>query len=212
MPHPRTKPPEARREDLMHAAQRLFIENGVAATTIDQIAAGAAIAKGTFYLYFSSKEDVLVALRERFVQDFLAGIKAAIAERPPDDWPGKLAAWAAAGVDGYISTVALHDVVFHEPHHKPEQHAREQVGGHLTVQHLAALLQGGTSAAAWSVDDPDFTALALFHALHGTVHDVLAGSNRFSKARLRRNMQSHFFRAVGLGITQINQETEESGS
>jgi AcrR family transcriptional regulator len=194
MPHPRTKPPEERREDLMNAAQQLFIENGVAATTIDQIAAGAAIAKGTFYLYFSSKEDVLAALRERFVQDFVGGLKAAIAERPEDDWSGRLAAWVKAGVEGYINTVAFHDAVFHEPHH----HSREQVSGHLTVRHLAALLQDGTAADAWSVDDPDFTALALFHALHGTVHDVLAGGSRFSKTRLIRNMQHHFFGVVGL--------------
>src|ERR1035438_2043651 len=56
---PRTKPPETRRDELMNAAERLFLSEGVAATTIEQITSAAAVAKGTFYLYFSSKDDVL---------------------------------------------------------------------------------------------------------------------------------------------------------
>jgi AcrR family transcriptional regulator len=197
MRQPRTKPPEERREDLMNAAQRLFLENGVGNTTVDQIAAGAKIAKGTFYLYFSSKEEVLAALREGFVEDYLETIKTALAERPEGDWPGKLAAWARAGVEGYIDTVALHDVVFHEPHHRPHEGSHARIGGHATVQYLAGLLQAGKAAGAWSVDDPAFTALALFHALHGSVHDMLAGTNHVDRARLVDRMQIFFFKAVG---------------
>ena len=40
-PRPRTKPPEVRREEIMDAAERLFLAQGVASTTIDHIAAGA---------------------------------------------------------------------------------------------------------------------------------------------------------------------------
>ena len=43
----RTKPSEERRADLMDAALRLFMEHGVAPTTIEQITAGASVAKGT---------------------------------------------------------------------------------------------------------------------------------------------------------------------
>jgi AcrR family transcriptional regulator len=197
MPHPRTKPPDERREDLMKAAQKLFIENGVGATTIDQIASGARIAKGTFYLYFTSKEDVLAALRERFVRDYLEAIRTEVAKRPADDWRGRLAAWAKAGVEGYIDTRALHDVVFHEPHHRPDERARG-ISAPDTVRNLADLLADGRSAKAWSIDDPAFTALALFHALHGTVHDMLSGQRRLSRAQLIDAMQSLFFSAVGL--------------
>ena len=73
---PRTKPPAERRDELMNAARRLFLKQGVAPTTIEQITSGADVAKGTFYLYFSSKEDVLAALGERFAQELLATIKA----------------------------------------------------------------------------------------------------------------------------------------
>jgi hypothetical protein len=38
---PRTKPPEERRDELMNAAQRLFLEHGVGPTTIEQITSAA---------------------------------------------------------------------------------------------------------------------------------------------------------------------------
>jgi AcrR family transcriptional regulator len=112
---PRTKPPEERRDELMNAALRLFLKHGVAPTTIEQITSGADVAKGTFYLYFSSKEDVLAALGQRFAQELLAGIKAAIAAKPNQDWKGKLATWARAGVAGYLDSIRLHDVFFPDP-------------------------------------------------------------------------------------------------
>ena len=47
------------RSAVVRAATRLFLERGVTATSIDDIAAGAGIARRTFFLHFPSKEDVL---------------------------------------------------------------------------------------------------------------------------------------------------------
>src|ERR1700733_9391141 len=109
---PRTKAPEERRDELMNAAQRLFLEQGVAPTTIEQITSGAEVAKGTFYLYYSSKEDLLAALRERFAQELLMSIRAAIARKPEGDWKGKLAMWARACVTGFFDSIRLDHILF----------------------------------------------------------------------------------------------------
>ena len=63
----RTKPPEVRLEELMGAAEALFLEKGVDATTISEITEAAGVAKGTFYVYFPSKQEMLAALAERYV-------------------------------------------------------------------------------------------------------------------------------------------------
>ena len=76
---PRTKPPQQRRDEIMDAAQRLFLKQGVAATTIDHVAAAAEIAKGTVYLHFTSKQTLLAALGERFAEQHLACVTAALA-------------------------------------------------------------------------------------------------------------------------------------
>src|SRR3546814_5880367 len=57
---------EVRRGALIEAAGTLFVEQGVDATTVDDIARRAGVAKGTFYHYFGSKACMLDALRERF--------------------------------------------------------------------------------------------------------------------------------------------------
>jgi AcrR family transcriptional regulator len=193
---PRTKPPEERRDELMNAAQRLFLEHGVGPTTIEQITSGADVAKGTFYLYFSSKEDVLAALRERFAQKLLSGIKAAIAEKPKQDWKGKLATWATAAVSGYLDSIRLHDIIFYES--RPP--TREGLVDNIIIDHLSELLRDGVDAGAWAIDDARFTAVFLFSGLHGVVDDAHTKEKRVSQSRLAHRLEQLCFRAVGLSL------------
>jgi AcrR family transcriptional regulator len=188
---PRTKPPAERRDELMNAAQRLFLANGAGATTIEQITAGADVAKGTFYLYFSSKDDVLAALAERFSAQLVAKLDAAIAKCPASDWPGKLSAWARTAVAEYLDSMRLHDIVFREPN----PNAREDHDTNGTIAHLLQLLQDGARAGAWSVDDARFTAIFLYSGLHGVVDDAIAKC--VGRARLGQRVEQMCFRAVG---------------
>jgi AcrR family transcriptional regulator len=192
---PRTKPPEERREELMNAAQRLFLKHGAGPTTIEQITTGAAVAKGTFYLYFSSKEDVLAALRARFAQELLARIKAAVARNREDDWQGKLTSWAEAGVAGYLDSIQLHDILFYGT---PRPPARKGLVKNDIIDHLAGMLQAGVAAGAWSVDDPQFTAMLLFNGLHSAVDHAQANEKRVNRSRLVRRLQQLCLRVVGL--------------
>lgn len=52
------------RERIFRTALELFAERGFNATTIDAIAEGADIGKGTFFNYFENKESVLLQYRE----------------------------------------------------------------------------------------------------------------------------------------------------
>jgi|SRR5580658_935131 AcrR family transcriptional regulator len=193
-PRPRTKAPEVRRDDLMHAAQRIFLEQGVAPTTIEQITSGAGVAKGTFYLYFSSKEDLLAALGERFAQELLMGIRAAIAKKPEDDWKGKLTTWARACVTGYLDSIRLHDVVFFGS--RPR--SREGLVDNIVIDHLSGLLQAGVDTGAWSIDDSRFTAVFLFSGFHGVVDDAYTKEKRLNRSRLVQRSERLCLRAVGL--------------
>src|SRR5256712_4625746 len=51
---------ERTRAAIREAANRLFLEHGVDNTTVDAICAAAEVSKGTFYLYFHRKEDLLL--------------------------------------------------------------------------------------------------------------------------------------------------------
>lgn len=53
---------ETRRQLVMQVAQRLFLEKGFVQTSIQDIISGANISKGTFYNYFTSKNECLIAI------------------------------------------------------------------------------------------------------------------------------------------------------
>ena len=191
---PRTKAPEERRDELMNAAQRLFLEQGVATTTIEQITIGADVAKGTFYLHFSSKEDLLAALRDRFAGALLSNVQTAVERQPQGEWRTKLASWASACVAGYLDSIRLHDAVFFES--RPP--TRKGLVDNRVIDDLAALLQAGATAQAWSIDDPRFVAAFLFSGLHSAVDYAYMKEKRVNRSRLARKVETLFFRAAGL--------------
>ena len=69
------KPTEQRRAEILHAALALFSSKGFHDTTMEEVANAAGVAKGTIYLYFQSKEHVLLALK----RDFMQGLTDAVA-------------------------------------------------------------------------------------------------------------------------------------
>ncbi|MDR1833387.1 MAG: TetR/AcrR family transcriptional regulator [Propionibacteriaceae bacterium] len=61
-----SKPPEVRREELLDAAEALSREMGFEDMPVEAVTSRAGVAKGTFYLYFSSKSDLLEQLMQRY--------------------------------------------------------------------------------------------------------------------------------------------------
>ncbi len=56
---PRQRRKEARPQELLDAALDLFVEKGYAATRSEEVALRAGVSKGTLYLYYPSKEELL---------------------------------------------------------------------------------------------------------------------------------------------------------
>lgn len=68
---------------ILDAAQQVFTDKGYYDASIDEIAARAGIAKGTVYLHFASKEDLLIALVEQQIGGFLVWFDHVINETTP---------------------------------------------------------------------------------------------------------------------------------
>ena len=66
------------RERILDAAQHLVIENGFAATSVDQVLQGAGTSKGAFFHHFDSKLDLARALTERYVAADIGQLRAAL--------------------------------------------------------------------------------------------------------------------------------------
>ncbi|HET7789682.1 MAG TPA: TetR/AcrR family transcriptional regulator [Gemmatimonadales bacterium] len=64
----RARKKEATKEKIFQAALKLFHARGFDATTVDDIAAAADVAKGTFFNYFPRKEELLAYISEQWYE------------------------------------------------------------------------------------------------------------------------------------------------
>lgn len=70
--------PQEKQELILNAAQHVFATEGFHAARVDSIARQAGVAKGTIYLYFRSKDEILVALMENRFARLRALIRAGL--------------------------------------------------------------------------------------------------------------------------------------
>lgn len=68
----RQREKEARRARILEAAERVFHSRGPELTTMEDVADEAQLGKGTLYLYFKTKEDLLLAIAAKHQQTMLA--------------------------------------------------------------------------------------------------------------------------------------------
>jgi AcrR family transcriptional regulator len=86
---PRRPPVRAKgkqtRERIVQAAEKVFVDNGYLNTRIADIAAAADVAHGSFYTYFTSKEEVFRDVAERVVTEIYGALEGhAHGETPAD--------------------------------------------------------------------------------------------------------------------------------
>ncbi|HET7728390.1 MAG TPA: helix-turn-helix domain-containing protein, partial [Usitatibacter sp.] len=74
---------EERRQALLDAAEKLYLRHPDRMASVAEVAGAAGLAKGTVYLYFPSKEEMLLALHERHVATFFAALMRRLAQPGP---------------------------------------------------------------------------------------------------------------------------------
>ncbi len=68
---------DGKKDQISKAALAVFARRGFHGTTVAEIAQEAGIAKGTIYLYYASKEEILIAVFRRYIDgmlDFVDGL------------------------------------------------------------------------------------------------------------------------------------------
>src|SRR5262249_51656006 len=71
---------QGKRERILDAAVRVFAQEGFYNAKVSQIAHAAGVADGTIYLYFKSKDDLLISLFEDRMERVNSTLRAALAE------------------------------------------------------------------------------------------------------------------------------------
>jgi len=101
------KDTEIRRTEFVDAAEKLFKENGIVDTTVNAIVREMNVAKGLFYYYFSSKDDVIDAISDKYNNEFRRAIADSL--DPSSDFDDRL--------EGFIqNTIASFRVMWENLH------------------------------------------------------------------------------------------------
>jgi TetR/AcrR family fatty acid metabolism transcriptional regulator len=79
-------PPGPKRDAILRAAIDIFAERGYFNAQVADVARAAGVAAGTVYLYFKSKDDLLISIFERSMREGLNDSRAAVADLgdPPE--------------------------------------------------------------------------------------------------------------------------------
>ena len=79
-------PPSPKRDAILRAAIDIFAERGYFNAQVADVARAAGVAAGTVYLYFKSKDDLLISIFERSMRDGLSRGREAVANLadPPE--------------------------------------------------------------------------------------------------------------------------------
>lgn len=193
-PKRRTKPAEVRREELLDAAEQLFLDQGLTATSVDDIVSRADVAKGTFYLHFASKEAIVLGLQDRFLERCHAHIEKALARKKPDDHRGRLRAWIQASVEVFVEQFRLHEIVFHE--FRPEEDKHEKIDNRVFGSFIE-LLRQGTLAGAFDLADPELSGMMLLHGFHGATHWLEPSQDAAARRQVMKALETFALRVVG---------------
>ena len=76
---------QSTRQRIVDAGLRLFLQKGIEATTLDEVAAAADISRRTFFAYFRAKEDIVLAWEDGADEALCAAVAQAAPGREPLD-------------------------------------------------------------------------------------------------------------------------------
>lgn len=193
----RVKPAEVRLDELMSAAEQLFLAKGVDSTTINEIVEQAQVAKGTFYHYFASKNELLAAMGERYTAGFLKRLEEKTDSCKADDWLARLCAWVQESIEAYADTYRLHDIVYTNHHH----HDRSNREKNAILEQLQVILENGNQAGVWRVAEPRITSLLIYAGVHGATDEIIA-SPETDREHFIRVVLADCLRMVGVSEPQ----------
>ena len=161
---------EVIRQAVVQAAERLFTEQGFSKTTISEIARTAGIGKGTFYLFFKSKEEVVWALHDamhhRF-HDELTEILGGISTNPLEAIPAFLRAVFGIFNDPLVvklqQTGDFARLARAMTHEQMEEHTAMSLDGMISLvvaaQRAGAIVEGDPAVIAGTIRSVCFIGL-----------------------------------------------------
>jgi AcrR family transcriptional regulator len=163
--------PEARKLEIVEAAERLLQARG-SQVRVEDVVREAGVAKGTFFLYFPTWDDLLDTVRQRLVSEFDAAYPLPTEANGPVDWPALVEWQVSAYLDFASARQGIGQALFHSDFTERRPLADN------AILRLSAVIRAGQEAGAFGPVDPEPTARLMFAAIDEAARAVAGGADR----------------------------------
>ncbi len=191
-----SKTPQDRRNDFIQAARALFNEKGFENTSVDDIAAQVGVAKGLFYYYFESKEEVLGILYEMLQDEIESAVTAAM-EKKGLNAMERLSELMAATRDVTCRSSRLMSY-FRQERNQALQLKMEKRALAFMTGAMEDIIKQGVREGVFDVDHPRETAVALLSMAHGLASNLPETRTRKELEDRHRVMRTLSERVLGM--------------
>jgi AcrR family transcriptional regulator len=185
---------EVRRNQLVDAALAVFSTHGVAAASVDDIVQAAGVAKGTFYLYFRTKDDAVNAVAERMVNRVSDRVEVAANNADLSAIDQLLALGSALqdiGTEPYERDLVE---IFHRPENRAvHDRISERILARLAPA-LRCIIADGIAAGLFRPQDPRLAAAFVLGSLT-LLHHVVSDPDRMPAATTQ--LETFVLRGLG---------------
>jgi TetR/AcrR family transcriptional regulator, fatty acid metabolism regulator protein len=194
---------QEREQLILQAADELLLEKGYHETSIDEIAALVGISKGTVYLHFASKDDLVFALIERGMRQLQTALDAILSS--PGTPSEKLNAVLRKMYAGMMSRqrMELVEALFRNPELHTRLMERREMFSAIwgdPQRRISGLLEEGKAAGEFDRDVPTPVMLRLFWSMLSPQHfKPLIVEERMPGDVVIAHLSRFFFKGVAPG-------------
>jgi AcrR family transcriptional regulator len=171
---------------ILMAALRLFSQKGYKTTTTDAIARKAGISKGLIYNYFPSKEKILEALIDEFIERVIPALPSPSGWKPPSRYLESL-------IRGWFSEIRNNpDLIKLGVQFHADDSLRKLIKGkeaEIEAKYLAGFLDVFRRLGS---DDPEVETLIFGAILDGVGLNYAAAPDTFPLDRVERHLLHHY--------------------
>jgi AcrR family transcriptional regulator len=195
-----------RRQEILDAARCEFFKRGFHAPTVDDVAARAEVSKGTIYLYFESKEEILAHLLLEGLEILVGNMEETYDARASSSPEARLRALAHAylsfcqGHRNYFRLIMAFDRGRFEESISRALHQEVLDQSLRGLNVLARTIDAGSGSGTFHVDDAWQAAGSVWAALNGVL--VLMG-HPLRQRMLRSDLETMFHATLDLVIAGL---------
>ncbi|MEX1308543.1 MAG: TetR/AcrR family transcriptional regulator [Eubacteriales bacterium] len=173
---------------IVNAAETLFLEKSVKRVTVNEITKKAGVAKGTFYLYFESKDDVVWHFMEHRLDSILHTLHKI-------DLHGYAEADIDAIIDNIIKYVKKHEKVLKMIHQARfysflGKKNMEKKYIYSVVEPIYQWMEKGIATGLLDIENPQFVAYFITLSVHDMIDSILDGDTPYTIDEFGENIKA----------------------